>query len=119
MNTRQVSFAIEGMTCARCAVQIERALAQLDGVIAAQVNYASERATVRYDLSRVSLATLVEAVRGAGFEAPLQIVTLDVNDLAYASGSRIVESALSRVPGVINAAADLNAGQVTIVTIPE
>ncbi|HZQ09687.1 MAG TPA: heavy metal-associated domain-containing protein [Anaerolineae bacterium] len=72
MNTQQVSFAIRGMTCARCAVQIERALTQLEGVIAAQVNYASERATVRYTSSRISPAMLVRAVIHEGFQAQLE-----------------------------------------------
>ena len=72
MSTQQVSFAIQGMTCARCAVQIEHALTQLEGVIAAQVNYASERATVRYASSRIRPAMLVRAVIHEGFQAQLE-----------------------------------------------
>lgn len=67
MNTQQLSFEIEGMTCARCGVQIERVLTQLDGVIAAQVNYATKNATVVYNPTRVRRESLATAVQGAGF----------------------------------------------------
>lgn len=72
MSTQQISFAIQGMTCARCAGQIERALTQLDGVIAAQVNYATERATVRYATSRITPAALIRTVIREGFQAQLE-----------------------------------------------
>lgn len=119
MNTRPISFAIEGMTCARCAVQVERALAELDGVIAAQVNYASERASVLVEPTRVTLAMLVETVQGAGFHTPLQVVTLEVKDLLYVAHPRVLEHHLRRAEGVVTAAVNLRTGQVTIVALPE
>jgi copper chaperone CopZ len=67
MKTRQISFLVEGMYCARCAVELERALAVLDGVFAAHVNYASERAIVLCDPARVKLDALANAVVSAGF----------------------------------------------------
>lgn len=72
MNTRQTSFSIQGMFCARCAVDLEHALAQRDGVMSACVNYASERATVLYDPARVKPLTLVHTVKDAGFTTPLE-----------------------------------------------
>ena len=44
----QVALAIGGMTCGACVARVERALNGLEGV-AAQVNYATERATVALD----------------------------------------------------------------------
>ena len=44
--TQQVDLPVEGMTCASCAARVERGLADLPGVAAARVNYASGRATV-------------------------------------------------------------------------
>lgn len=68
MRTQQISFQVQGMYCARCAVQLEQALARLDGIYACYVNYASERATVLCEPARVRAAALVGAVRSAGFE---------------------------------------------------
>jgi len=112
MKTQQTSFAITGMFCAKCAVTIERALAQLEGVVAAQVNFATERATVVYDPVRVSLARMVRAVQDEGFDVPVVRVVLNVNDLIYATSARTVEHALTQVDGVAHVEADLRARQI-------
>ena len=58
------------MTCASCATRIERNLNRLDGV-EATVNYATERASVRFDAERVTPGELVAAVEAAGYAALL------------------------------------------------
>ena len=47
-----VSFPVEGMTCASCVNRITRFLNKVEGVEEANVNLASESATVRYDADR-------------------------------------------------------------------
>ena len=64
-----IELPIEGMTCASCAVRVERRLNKLDGVVAS-VNYATERATVEYE-PVVEVERLVEAVEAAGYAAAL------------------------------------------------
>jgi len=44
----QASFDLEGMTCAFCAMRIEKGLKKVPGVVDAQVNLATERALVTY-----------------------------------------------------------------------
>jgi Cu+-exporting ATPase len=66
----QVELPITGMTCASCANRIERTLNALDGVEAA-VNYATEKATVSYDVGAVAPEQLLEAVEAAGYQAVL------------------------------------------------
>jgi Cu+-exporting ATPase len=65
-----VQLELEGMTCAACAARIDKALNKLDGV-EASVNFATEKAAVRYDDGRVALEDLVAAVEGAGYGASL------------------------------------------------
>jgi P-type Cu+ transporter len=65
-----VNLELEGMTCAACAARIDRALNKLDGV-EASVNYATEKAAVRYDDGAVAVEDLVRAVEGAGYHASL------------------------------------------------
>ena len=48
MSVQRLDLPIEGMTCAACAVRVEKKLNKLDGVSAA-VNYATERASVAFD----------------------------------------------------------------------
>jgi P-type Cu+ transporter len=64
-----VRLELEGMTCAACAVRIEKKLNRLDGVDAT-VNFATEVATVRYE-DAVPVESLVAAVESAGYRAHL------------------------------------------------
>lgn len=115
-NLRQMSFAITGMreACAKCAVTIERAIAQLEGVVAAQVNFATERATVVYDPTRVSLAKMVRAVQGEGFDVPLVRVVLNVNDLIYATSTQTVVRVLGHMDGVAHVEVGLREQQISM-----
>ena len=66
--TADLELALLGMTCANCAANIERALNKVDGVLESTVNYANEKATVRYATGVVARADLVAAVRRAGYD---------------------------------------------------
>ncbi len=63
-----VDLDVTGMTCASCAARIEKRLNRLDGVLAT-VNFATERAAVDYDATRVSSDELVAAVEAVGYGA--------------------------------------------------
>ena len=64
--TRPVDLIIEGMTCASCVARVERALKTVPGVTVANVNLATERATVT---GTADLAALIGAIADAGYEA--------------------------------------------------
>jgi P-type Cu+ transporter len=66
-----VRLAIGGMTCATCSARIEKVLRRKDGVAAAQVNLATEIATVALTAGVVSTEDLITAVSQAGFSAAL------------------------------------------------
>jgi P-type Cu+ transporter len=70
-----VSFPIEGMTCASCVNRITRYLRGVDGVTAADVNLATESATVAFAPSRVGLPELAAAVEAAGYVARIERAT--------------------------------------------
>ena len=63
-----VDLSVGGMTCAACAARIEKQLNKLPGVEAA-VNFASERAHVRYAPGSVDTERLVATVIKAGYTA--------------------------------------------------
>jgi Cu+-exporting ATPase len=65
----RIDMPITGMTCAACANRIEKTLAKQPGVREASVNFATERATVSFDPSATNVESLVETVRGAGYDA--------------------------------------------------
>jgi P-type Cu+ transporter len=64
----RVELGLEGMTCAACAVRIEKVLNRVPGV-AATVNFATETATARFDAALASPDRLVAAVERAGYHA--------------------------------------------------
>ena len=67
--TEMIDLGVEGMTCASCVGRVERALKRVPGVVAAEVNLATERARVTGSAGSVTPAQLAEAVRKAGYEA--------------------------------------------------
>ena len=56
------------MSCAACVVRVERALAQVEGVEKAAVNFATEKAQVTYDPGKVDLEKLRKAIEEAGYQ---------------------------------------------------
>ena len=63
----EVSMGILGMTCASCVGRVEKALKAVPGVVAAEVNLATEAARVRV-AQGTTLAALRKAVVDAGYE---------------------------------------------------
>lgn len=77
-----VQLAIRGMTCAACVRRVERALSKVPGVEQAQVNFATETASVRLQASGAGLdqALLVSAVEDAGYHAVIQQANAPIVD---------------------------------------
>lgn len=65
--TETVQLHVENMSCRTCPVAVRRALDRVDGVHSAEVDYDRATATVVYDPSLTSVATLSAATTDAGF----------------------------------------------------
>jgi copper-transporting P-type ATPase V len=63
-----IRFDVEGMTCASCAVRIERILGKQEGVTSAAVNFAGQEARAVVDPGVVDLAGLRRAINRIGYE---------------------------------------------------
>lgn len=71
----KTELRIEGMSCAACSARVERELNRLAGVKQANVNLATEIATVEYYPARVDVEELIRTVQRAGYNAkPLETV---------------------------------------------
>jgi Cu+-exporting ATPase len=103
---RTVDLALEGMTCAACAARIEKVLNRLPGV-SANVNFAVEKARVRYAPDSVDVQRLIDAVRKAGYDAhPIDEATRALDQKreadAYASERlRLLVSAALTLPFLV------------------
>jgi Cu+-exporting ATPase len=68
LEQSSVELELAGMTCAACAARIEANLNKLDGV-EANVNLATERASVRFVPQKLDIAALIQRVRDTGYDA--------------------------------------------------
>jgi len=64
----KVIISISGMHCASCALNIEKFLKNVDGVIEVNVNYASEKAYIDYDPGKLSRQDLEKAIEKTGYK---------------------------------------------------
>lgn len=65
----EVVFDLEGMTCASCAMRIEKGLKKVPGVRDANVNLATEKATVTFDPIQTGIEQMVQKVDAVGYKA--------------------------------------------------
>ncbi|MDO7906792.1 heavy metal translocating P-type ATPase [Paenibacillus sp. JX-17] len=72
---------ITGMTCAACAVRIEKGLSRMPGVITANVNLALETAQVEYRAGAVGVEEVIGKIRQLGYDAHRQAGREEVADL--------------------------------------
>jgi copper ion binding protein len=64
---KEVAIPVGGMSCAACAKAIERAVGKVVGVAAVSVNFATEKAAVKYDPSVARLSEIKQAIVKAGY----------------------------------------------------
>ncbi len=111
--TRETRLPVSGMTCASCVARVEKALKGVPDVNDARVNLATEMATVDA-AAGVSTATLVQAVRKAGYDVAESTTELQVEGMTCASCVGRVEKALLKVPGVVSASVNLATEKATV-----
>jgi len=139
-----LTLEVEGMTCASCALRIERGLKKLPGVSDATVNLATERATVAYDPAAASVDAMLTKVKALGYSAtPLaapkpaapvpapqpvaptpppeptpETQQFNITGMTCASCVRRVERALGKTPGVAEANVNLATERATVTYDP-
>jgi Cu2+-exporting ATPase len=68
-NIREAALILENIVCAACVWLNERHLSQLPGVISVDINYATRRARVRWDATRLKLSDILRAIQEIGYVA--------------------------------------------------
>jgi Cu+-exporting ATPase len=106
------------MHCAGCVARVEKALQSLPGVQEAQVNLATETATLRYEPGSVRLAQVMQAVQESGYQIRLEHTTIPIKGMHCAGCVGTVERALRSVPGVVEAQVNLATEQATVAYVP-
>ncbi len=65
---QHLTLTITGMSCASCAINNEKALAKVKGILMANVNFATKKASIDYDDQILTPALVKEIIRGNGYD---------------------------------------------------
>src|SRR4030042_488491 len=113
-KTGKASIHITGMTCTTCARTIAKGLSHTPGVEQADVNFASQKASLEYDPAKVNLAKIKDTVSQLGDGVATGKSIFPVSGMTCASCVARVEEALSSVPGVISVMVNLASEKATV-----
>lgn len=122
---RNIILVIKGMSCAACALKIEKSLEKMDGVSKAVINFATEKAAVEYDDQRTTVEGMEEVVKKLGYEVSQvqseeeERVVLKISGMSCAACSAKIDKKLNSLDGVSKAAVNLATGKATVTFDPE
>lgn len=114
------TFKIEGMTCAACAKAVERATKKLEGVEESSVNLATEKLSISFDDSKVTVEDIQKAVEKAGYKASIEAVSRSfrIEGMTCAACAKAIEKATGKLDGVVESNVNLATEKLTVVYEP-
>ncbi|HHX59396.1 MAG TPA: copper-translocating P-type ATPase [Epulopiscium sp.] len=120
-------FNVTGMSCASCSANVEKIVGKLPGVQSANVNLLSNSMTAEYDDSIMDNATIIKAIKDAGYDASVVIKPpkpiaqvagknqkFNVTGMTCSSCSANVEKTVNKLPGVKLASVNLLSNSMTV-----
>ncbi|MFA6515150.1 MAG: heavy metal translocating P-type ATPase [Candidatus Paceibacterota bacterium] len=88
-------FKIKGMHCASCSLIISKKLSKLDGIKNIDVNFATEKANIDFDMDKVNLEKMNNEIEKLGY------TILDGTDISKESGmSNMIQEENAHMSGV-------------------
>jgi Cu+-exporting ATPase len=119
MGQKTVTLPVSGMTCANCAMNIERNVKKLSGVSDANVNFATERATVSFDPESIRIVDIVEKIQRTGFQVATTRLEFPVRGMTCANCALNIERTLGKkVPGVVSASVNFASERLALEYLP-
>jgi P-type Cu+ transporter len=115
---KETNLDITGMTCAACANRIEKGLNKMEGVENASVNFAMERAAVKYNPEEVEPSDLQKRIQDLGYDIQLEKNEFDITGMTCAACSARIEKVLSKQDGIQHATVNLALEKATIEYAP-
>ncbi|MBN1264106.1 MAG: heavy metal translocating P-type ATPase [Anaerolineales bacterium] len=106
------------MTCANCVAAVERNLKKEEGVLSAEVNFATETADVIFNTDKVALPDLVSRVKRAGYGVAMGELELRLESLSDISLANALKKRLTEVPGIVLVEIDTVEQSVNIMFLP-
>lgn len=114
-----ITLPIDGMTCGGCAANVEKSIQALPGISRAVVFLLRKQANIVYDPAQVDLLDFHRAIADAGYSVPTQESVLDIPGMSCVSCIVRVEGALTDLPGMLEASANLTKNTARVKYIPQ
>ena len=109
------------MSCASCAIGLEKRLLETAGIKEPTVNFATGKAYLQYDPAVLTEEAIIQKVEDAGFKGKIEgeessvvTVILKIEGMSCASCARGLEGTLQNAPGVIEAVVNLASEKATV-----
>jgi len=119
MTEQTVTLPITGMTCANCAVNIERGVGKLEGIKQTNVNFAAEEAMVSFDPKSLQPRDILKRIHDSRYTVPTAESEFPVTGMTCANCAMNIERALNKkVPGVVNASVNFATERVSVEYVP-
>ncbi|MDP6178623.1 MAG: heavy metal translocating P-type ATPase, partial [Desulfatiglandales bacterium] len=119
MFEKNVTLPVTGMTCANCALNIERNVKKLSGVKEANVNFATEQAAISFDSDKIQIGDLVEKIHDVGYGVAKATIEFPVTGMTCANCAMTIERTLKKkVPGVVHVSVNFAAERALVEYIP-
>lgn len=103
LEQKEVSLTISGMTCAACANKIEKGLSRVEGVKEANVNFALEKTTIKYDPSVVDKKEFEAKIEKLGYQVIHDKTEFDISGMTCAACANRIEKRMNKLEGVSSA----------------
>ncbi|WP_409294885.1 heavy metal translocating P-type ATPase [Peribacillus sp. SCS-26] len=111
---KESQIGISGMTCAACAVRIEKGLRKLEGVEEAAVNLALESSKITYDSAKLTERDLEQKIKDLGYEPILEKKQFSISGMTCAACASRIEKGLRKMEGVSSASVNLALESATV-----
>jgi P-type Cu+ transporter len=113
-KVQESQFQITGMTCAACAIRIEKGLKKMEGVEEANVNLALEKATIKYNAATMTPSDIQKKIQDLGYDVITNKIEFDITGMTCAACSTRIEKGLGKMDGVLKANVNLALEKATV-----
>ncbi|RPJ74047.1 MAG: hypothetical protein EHM20_11275, partial [Alphaproteobacteria bacterium] len=100
------NLKVSGMTCASCVNRIESQVMKVPGVQEVNVNLVSEKVQIQLE-KPFYLKQAIAAIEKSGYEIVIKNIVISITGMTCASCVNRIETALMKIPGMINASINL------------
>nr|MBC7245233.1 cadmium-translocating P-type ATPase [Chloroflexota bacterium] len=112
---QQITLPITGLDCIDCARTLEDGVAQLEGVQAAELNFAAASLAVQFNTQQTNPAQIIARIKELGYDVALgDELVFELDELDCADCAAKLERAVAALPHVIEAQVNFATAQMRV-----